>query len=84
MIALRNLSKDVQRTGGVPLRHGEATRERMRKRNHCASETASTGDGCIRYLHCAEGFPVVWCETQGLGHNIAGEPILEDDDVTDA
>jgi polyhydroxybutyrate depolymerase len=57
----------------VPFRHGEAIRDRMRKRNHCSSGMASTGDGCIRYLHCAEGFPVVWCETQGLGHNIAGE-----------
>ena len=57
----------------VALKHGEAARDRMRKRNRCSSGMASTGDGCIRYLHCAEGFPVVWCETRGLGHNIAGD-----------
>jgi polyhydroxybutyrate depolymerase len=57
----------------VSLKHGETARDRMRKRNRCSSGMSPTGDGCIRYLHCAEGFPVVWCETQGLGHNIAGE-----------
>jgi polyhydroxybutyrate depolymerase len=59
--------------GAVAIEHGEAARDRMRKRNRCSRGMSSIGGGCIRYLHCADGYPVVWCETQGLGHNIAGD-----------
>lgn len=57
----------------VSFHHGEAARDRLLDRNHCSRSASPIGDGCRRYLHCAEGFPVVWCETHGLGHNIAGD-----------
>jgi hypothetical protein len=34
--------------------------------------TRMEGD-CVRYTACSSGEPVVWCETHGLGHNIAGD-----------
>ncbi len=46
-------------------------------RNHCSMRTSATTDGCLRYEGCDEGFPVVWCETMGLGHEIAGDEAPE-------
>jgi polyhydroxybutyrate depolymerase len=56
----------------VALSHGEAARDRLLARNQCSERTAAAGN-CKRYLGCMDGFPVVWCETRGLGHNIAGD-----------
>ncbi|MET0341915.1 MAG: hypothetical protein ABW252_12995 [Polyangiales bacterium] len=55
----------------APISGGRAARDRVLRRNDCGSETRSA-DGCVTYTDCDGGEPVVWCETQGLGHDIDG------------
>jgi polyhydroxybutyrate depolymerase len=43
------------------------------ERNDCGSTSMPAANGCVSYAGCTSGYPVVWCETQELGHNIAGE-----------
>lgn len=57
----------------VPVSEGRGARDRDLTRNGCTSEAASEEDDCVRYAGCRTGFPVVYCETGGLGHNIAGD-----------
>ena len=47
-------------------------RNRMIEQNQC--DDPSQGDPvdptpCVSYRGCAEGYPVVWCETSGHGHS---------------
>lgn len=56
----------------VPIAQGRAARDRVIMRNGCSTQTTER-DGCVSYRGCKDGFPVVWCETNGLGHNIAGD-----------
>lgn len=57
----------------VPIEQGRQGRDLALKRNSCGSTTTSLAGGCRSYDGCKPGFPVIWCETQGLGHNIAGD-----------
>jgi poly(3-hydroxybutyrate) depolymerase len=55
----------------VPLSEGVRARERLRRQNRCGASTTPAAPGCVRYQGCAA--PLVWCETQGRGHDIDGE-----------
>jgi polyhydroxybutyrate depolymerase len=57
----------------VSIAQGRDGRDLAIARNECASTTKPAAGGCVSYDGCKPGFPVIWCETQGLGHNIAGE-----------
>lgn len=56
----------------VPLAKGQHARDRLLRQNECSQASEEAGAGCVRYLGCAAGEPVVWCETRGLGHDIRG------------
>jgi polyhydroxybutyrate depolymerase len=56
----------------VPIDLGRSARARNLRRNGCASEGEMHGD-CTFYRGCRDGYPVVWCETGGLGHDIRGD-----------
>lgn len=55
----------------APIVHGESARDRMLQRNRCSHESEPFGQHCVRYKGCSQ--PLVWCQTHGRGHNIAGE-----------
>jgi len=57
----------------VSIAQGEAARARMRERNGCTEQAVERGEGCRSYEGCRSGYPVVWCETRGHGHDIAGD-----------
>lgn len=57
----------------APIAGGRAARDALLKMNGCSMESEPAGDTCVRYRGCAEGHPVVWCETSGMGHNIRGD-----------
>lgn len=52
---------------------GVAARARELDRNGCSDARDGIGDGCFRYRDCDDGYPVVWCETSGIGHDIRGD-----------
>lgn len=46
------------------------SRARMLKTNLCGAETMPFDPSpCVEYQGCAAGYPVVWCQTSGQGHN---------------
>lgn len=46
------------------------SRTRMLKTNHCGMETKPFDPSpCVEYQGCDPGYPVVWCQTSGQGHN---------------
>jgi hypothetical protein len=55
----------------VPLSEGVRARDRLRQRNGCAATKSAQAGGCVRYEGCTA--PVVWCESNGRGHDIDGE-----------
>lgn len=57
----------------APFVRGVSARDRLLMQNGCSQETVPATDGCVRYTGCADGYPVVWCETEGLGHHIRGD-----------
>jgi poly(3-hydroxybutyrate) depolymerase len=57
----------------VLVAEGRKARDVALSRNDCSSATSPLAGGCVSYNGCRAGFPVIWCETQGLGHNIAGD-----------
>ncbi len=57
----------------VQISQGTGARDRALTRNGCNPAMTRMEGDCVRYTACSPGAPVVWCETQGLGHNIAGE-----------
>jgi polyhydroxybutyrate depolymerase len=57
----------------VTIEMGREGRARALDRNECGSTTLPAANGCVSYDGCKPGYPVIWCETQGVGHNIAGE-----------
>ena len=57
----------------APIAQGRSARDRILQQNGCGTETEPAGETCVRYKGCADGHPVVWCETQGMGHNIRGD-----------
>lgn len=57
----------------VSIEMGRQGRDQLLELNGCSKQTVPAGQDCVRYQGCAAGAPVVWCETQGLGHNIRGD-----------
>ncbi len=57
----------------VALSQGIAARDRMVQANGCSASTVNVGDDCVAYQGCASGYPVVWCQTSGRGHDIRGD-----------
>jgi polyhydroxybutyrate depolymerase len=57
----------------VSIDMGRQGRDQLLELSGCSKQTAPAGQDCVRYQGCAAGAPVVWCETQGLGHNIRGD-----------
>lgn len=50
----------------------EAVRDRLLRQNSCdpdAEPVSVDPAPCVEYPGCDQGFPVVWCETSGAGHN---------------
>jgi hypothetical protein len=46
---------------------GRAVRDAFRTRNHCTTTTvAGSPSGCVNYQGCDAGYPVVWCEFDGV------------------
>ena len=56
----------------VPISLGQAARDGALETNGCSSRTLDIGDGCVQYLGCDKA-PVVWCQSQGFGHNIRSD-----------
>lgn len=56
----------------VPISEGKAARDRVLSLNGCSTSTIDEGEGCVRYQGC-DSSPVIWCESQGIGHNIRGD-----------
>ena len=55
--------------GTVSFASGQASRDHWRMSNGCSTETeAADANGCVSYKGCAEGHPVVWCQTT-LNHS---------------
>ncbi|XXY50752.1 hypothetical protein WME91_06365 [Sorangium sp. So ce269] len=49
-----------------------AERDRLLELNHCDGASAPVPEDpapCARYQGCDEGYPVIWCETSGKGHD---------------
>ncbi|WP_437596471.1 hypothetical protein WMF28_28265 [Sorangium sp. So ce590] len=47
-------------------------RDRLLEANHCDAEREPVPEApspCVRYQGCDEGYPVIWCETSGQGHD---------------
>lgn len=48
----------------------DGERERMVEQNHCMDATTPEDPApCARHNGCDPGYPVIWCETMGKGHN---------------
>ena len=53
----------------VAITQSERARDAHLERNGCGTERVATEPSpCEAYQGCDEGFPVVWCETRGMGH----------------
>jgi polyhydroxybutyrate depolymerase len=49
---------------------GIAARDRLLRVDRCDTTTVPWGPApCVEYQSCKPGFPVVWCETTGKGHD---------------
>ena len=57
----------------VPNARGIAARDRQVAANVCSTTTKDIGNGCLEYQGCDEGYPVIWCQSSGLGRNIRGD-----------
>lgn len=56
----------------VNISASESTRDNHLTRNACTSPPSSTpteNPPCVEYAGCAEGKPVVWCQTSGKNHD---------------
>lgn len=61
-----------QNDDSVPIAQGRSARDRVVARAHCSANSTPAGS-CVSYQGCDPGYPVVFCETTGKGHNIAGD-----------
>lgn len=58
--------------GAVNISESEGVRDQLAERNHCALDQARQSIApapCEAYVGCDQGYPVVWCETSGQGHD---------------
>lgn len=61
-----------QDDGTVPYSWGTQTRDLMRRLDGCGTQTVPANrPECVEYQGCTNGRRVVWCSTNGLGHNPA-------------
>jgi poly(3-hydroxybutyrate) depolymerase len=51
----------------INISNGRMVRDTFRMRNHCTTTTvAGTPSGCVNYQGCDSGYPVTWCEFDGV------------------
>lgn len=61
-----------QDDGTVPYSWGTQSRDLMRRLDGCGTQTVQANrPECVEYQGCTNGRRVVWCSTNGLGHNPA-------------
>ena len=59
-----------QDDGTNPIAGGILARDRLIKLNGCTTQTKPVEPApCVEYQGCKPGYPVVWCQTKGKGHN---------------
>jgi poly(3-hydroxybutyrate) depolymerase len=66
------LAHDADDDSYATLARGIVARDRLREQNGCSTASAPE-QSCVRYQRCRAGYPVVWCQTKGRGHDIRGE-----------
>ncbi len=62
----------------IPIAMGRAARDTFRAIDHCTAQTvAGTQSGCVAYQGCDAGFPITWCEFDGVHEppSFSGEAI---------
>jgi len=52
----------------INISNGRAARDEFAKRNGCSTDDPQPigNDGCVAYQGCDEGYPVNWCEFEGI------------------
>jgi len=56
--------------GNNTINGGRQARDRLIKANGCSTDTQAWDIApCVTYQGCLPGYPVVWCQTMGLGHS---------------
>src|SRR5499427_1429729 len=51
----------------IPIANGRMARDKFLSIDHCTSTTvAGTPSGCVNYQGCDSGYPVSWCEFDGV------------------
>jgi len=52
----------------INISNGEAARDEFAKRNGCSMDdpTPYGSDGCVAYQGCDDGYPVNWCQFEGI------------------
>ena len=51
----------------IPIANGRAARDTFRSIDHCSTQTvAGTISGCVNYQGCDAGYPITWCEFDGV------------------
>ena len=49
----------------------KAPHHRLLQTNGCSDQTTPIDPSpCVAYQGCQEGYPVIWCEQEGVGHAI--------------
>ncbi len=57
----------------LPITLSEPLRDELVEKNGCSTNTTRVEPApCVAYDDCQSGYPVVWCEVQGAGHEIPG------------
>ncbi|OIQ99974.1 hypothetical protein GALL_179900 [mine drainage metagenome] len=56
----------------VSIMKGKAALARAIQLNGCSNNIIDESDGCVRYQGCEKN-PVVWCQSNGIGHNIRAD-----------
>ncbi|HEY7375427.1 MAG TPA: Ricin and poly(3-hydroxybutyrate) depolymerase fusion, partial [Polyangia bacterium] len=51
----------------IDISNGRAARDTFRMIDHCTTQTvATTPSGCVSYQGCDAGYPITWCEFDGV------------------
>ena len=51
----------------INISNGQAARDAFVTRNHCTSQTTpGSPSGCVNYVGCDAGYPVIWCPFDGV------------------
>lgn len=55
----------------LPIEMSITLRDRLLEKNGCSQETLPVDPSpCVAYQGCQAGYPVIWCEQEGVGHAI--------------